>query len=647
MFDAIQLLAELNQAALRKVDLRKADLREGNSAERTDALLKALQTSLAIPACFVWFRNGSSLVQHHSVAKHPLSNALLQEIQTHVLQTQFPSSVRLRTDPALTLMVIPSACPKEKLDAPVSVLAVLFDQTLPPVNQAQLLRALTIVTSWIDSRKDEGDPFPLALNLFRTTSYQDAITAIVNHGLRVTQSDRVTLFRFQGKRFTCEAISGEAYFDRHANVVRTQEAWVAARLSASGNWHYPNDLEYAPQEESRLSEYLDHSPITSAALVSLHAHNSMDGENCSERNADTMIGALLVESFTHHDSSLFQQSLAKYAPIAEVAFQQALLLKAAWYWPGKKGVQALSKNSKSLWVWGTVIAVLCLITGFIRVPLRIEAQGSVQPVARRHVFAQTDGIVQQVHVEEGTPIRKGALLLTLESPELDQRLIELRGELETIQQRIRDLKRIRLKPINGPDIAQEPEIQLASELQQLDVQRLSLETRLTLLAEEQKHLEIRAPIDGTILNWDPKQNLIGRPVNRGQSLLEIADINGPWRAELHILDRQSGPVLENWYGENKQSLKVDYYFANAPETRHLGNVSWIAQSAQVHEGKHGVLVHVPLAPRQHEPYIAGTRVTARIHSQRISLAWLALRDLVAVLDREIFFRFFPSLLGRS
>ena len=46
-----------------------------------------------------------------------------------------------------------------------------------------------------------------------------------------------------------------------------------------------------------------------------------------------------------------------------------------------------------------------------------------------------------------------------------------------------------------------------------------------------------------MLTWNVQQLLEDRPVGRGQILLTIGDLSGPWEVKLHIPDRQTGHVL--------------------------------------------------------------------------------------------------------
>ena len=53
-------------------------------------------------------------------------------------------------------------------------------------------------------------------------------------------------------------------------------------------------------------------------------------------------------------------------------------------------------------------------------------------------------------------------------------------------------------------------------------------------------LELHSPIDGQIVTWDVKNRLEGRPVQKGQALLRVADPEGEWELDLHMPEDHMG-----------------------------------------------------------------------------------------------------------
>ena len=56
-------------------------------------------------------------------------------------------------------------------------------------------------------------------------------------------------------------------------------------------------------------------------------------------------------------------------------------------------------------------------------------------------------------------------------------------------------------------------------------------------------MNIRSPQDGIITTWEAKKNLMGRPVEIGTELLQVAAEDGDWILEVEVPDDDMGPIL--------------------------------------------------------------------------------------------------------
>ena len=86
---------------------------------------------------------------------------------------------------------------------------------------------------------------------------------------------------------------------------------------------------------------------------------------------------------------------------------------------------------------------------------------------------------------------------------------------------------------------------LRGEMAELREKRDSLEKQLELCKINQEELSIKSPISGQVVTWDLRNRLPnGRPVQRGQVLMRVADPSGPWQLELHMPENRMGHVAE-------------------------------------------------------------------------------------------------------
>ena len=160
----------------------------------------------------------------------------------------------------------------------------------------------------------------------------------------------------------------------------------------------------------------------------------------------------------------------------------------------------------------------------------------------------------------------------------------------------------------------------------------AFDAQLVLCKERIAQLQVRSPIDGLVVTWDLKNHLIRKPVQRGQTLLRVADPAGPWQLELHMPEDRMGYIAaadeklnqENQAKHEHRGLPVTYILATDPGTQHQGTVSEIARSAEVH-GEEGntVLIKVAIDKKDlPEPASGGDR--DRQNLLRSAVDWLRL-----------------------
>jgi hypothetical protein len=167
-----------------------------------------------------------------------------------------------------------------------------------------------------------------------------------------------------------------------------------------------------------------------------------------------------------------------------------------------------------------------------------------------------------------------------------------------------------------------------------------------LYRRKQKELLVTAPSAGVVMTWELRDRLTGRPVRRGQFLMQVADPEGPWQLELRMPEDQVGHVLESQRQISDQP-KVTYILATDPGTERTGRVIEIHRAAEV-RGEEGntVLIKVTLdddpgaaedgqmpASRQ-----AGAELTARVHCGRRCLGYVLFHDLIGFIQSRILFR---------
>jgi hypothetical protein len=294
--------------------------------------------------------------------------------------------------------------------------------------------------------------------------------------------------------------------------------------------------------------------------------------------------------------------------------------------------------SRKRWTHRTraIIAVIVLAVALVPVELEVEAQGQLLPAGRQRIFAPEDGIVKQLLVEEDQTVQAGTPLLQLRSPQLDLTIGRLAGEIESTQARLRTIRAARNAGRSAnPDPASESAsgLDLSGEEQQA-IQRLeALEAERQLVTSQRDSLRICATSAGVVHQPQLAQRLAGRPVQRGEWLLELQQPNGPWIAELWVPEAQTGPVLQAMQAPGSSTpsagLSVRLQLPADPGQVLVAPLTRVEHGCRLVRGELVCVatVALPDAAQSEVWRRSGTGVTARIACGR--------RPLILVWGREV------------
>ena len=477
----------------------------------------------------------------------------------------------------------------------------------------------------------------------RQTAY-----TIANEGRRLIGCDRVSVAIRHGGRCQIEAVSGQDTFDKRSNVTVLLGKLAGAVVKTGEDVWYSGDASnLAPQVEEALDAYVDESHTKSLAILPLiePGGNAELAPDEVAGRPPRVIGALVVEQMVDtRPPEGFRQRVDVVRNHSSTALTNALeyeglFLMPVWRAIGKTTRWLLGPALPKTLVISGVVAALLLAACLVPKDFTLEGSGNLRPTVRRHVFAMHDGEVREVLVGDESPVKKGQLLVVQNSRDLDKELESKRGELQrTLAERDSTMSDL----VNDEEMTEADKNQKSAQVAQLNTQAYSLQKQLELLQEEQKLLQVTSPIDGQVVEWRLQENLLGRPVSRGQVLMEVADPQGDWELEVRMPESRMGYITQAW-NESGGKLKVDFILATHPGSPLEGLVEEIEPSAEV-RGDDGntVLVRVKFDQKMlrdtfAEPKIGAT-VTARIHCGRRSFAFVWLHDLVDFVRSKILFR---------
>ena len=570
------------------------------------------------------------------------------------------------------LLVI--AAPIDRAGVRAGLIEVFHQQNLPDVERGYLTfleQVSAVAGDYLDRRQlktlDTQQTALTQVERFSRAVHESldpVATAFVlaNEARRIIGCDRVSVLVRRRRKLRLEAVSGQESVERRASAVQAIESLVRVVATAGDPlWHPDPARELPPQIEEELEHYIDESHAAALAIIPLEKPRpttvikpggvdavAVAKAEASPQTTPEPIAALVAEWFS--SSSFDEGKRARVDLVAEhgkVAISNALThtslpLFGLIDFLGKSRVLTTARNLPRtvLAVLSALAALLALI--FIPAELRLEGKGTLEPVHRRDVFAGIDGVVEKLeaHLEHGANVKQGQLLATLRNTDLEVALTDVLGRKASSEEQLVSTRRALLE---DKKISADEKTRLAGRAAQLQREIESLEQQRKLYDTKKHDLEVRSPIDGVIVTWQVRDRLMLRPVEKGQSLMSIADKTGPWELEVHMPDDRLGHINRAALAAKQagRELTVDYILATDPGTRHYGNVKEIHEQAEVRgEAGNTVLVRVTIDPERHEKEElgAGATVTARIACGKRPLGYVWFHDVLSFIQSQILFR---------
>ena len=197
------------------------------------------------------------------------------------------------------------------------------------------------------------------------------------------------------------------------------------------------------------------------------------------------------------------------------------------------------------------------------------------PVTHRHVFANIDGVIDEVFVEHGDDVGAGDSLVKIRNLDLDQQIQSASGKIEELKEVI-----AAARSTMSDRSARTDQEQQQQNVSAMKAQLKSAQRELELFQQKSKRLTVVSPIAGQVVTYDVQDTLRDRPVERVESLLEVADLNGDWILELKLSDRKIGHVLRAFEDNDRQPLDVEFILAADPEQTYRGLLSEVGQTTE-------------------------------------------------------------------
>jgi hypothetical protein len=481
------------------------------------------------------------------------------------------------------------------------------------------------------------------------TGYEIVATVVA-----MTNASRASLLVKDRGELKVVAVSGVATIDHRSPPMRLLRELATAvdrcgqtltyGETETGNGRSaPGDvlIQDSPQVSRPLDAYLDWSHAQSLVVMPLRLPDQgieTDDWDAGGQETDGSCGVLVVETLVPTRVVAIRDTVQPWIGQFRIAIGNSIrhsTLPTRRLGEAITRLSAVSPLRKGRWgVVGLFVVILAAaILVFVPAPLKIEAPGELRPAEIFNAFAPRDGYISEVFADHDERVSPGKQLLQLESPDLELELRRTEGAIESTEMELRAAEAARRRgnqpasaPRDDPGGFAANETRLQAVLESYLAQR-------ELLRDEQRALKLVSPLDGYVLTWQPRQNLLGRPVQRGQRLMQIAATNSRWTLVLELADHDAGHVVAA-RNDLKADLPVTYNLATEPRKRLSGSIAEMSAVTEVSE-KGTPMVEVVVAIDRNDLAIprAGAQVRATIHCGNRPLGYV------------LFYRFWDAIVS--
>jgi multidrug efflux pump subunit AcrA (membrane-fusion protein) len=493
--------------------------------------------------------------------------------------------------------------------------------------------------------------------------------AVVNDGKRLVACDRLTVALKIAGRTMVEAVSGQEVVEQRSNLVRELTRLCKVVIRSGEDLVYTGNTDgLAPDIRDALEMYVDESGSKVVVVTLLHKPETIGEDNPNNKDKEKVpFGCLVAEQIGDElaptDMHARTEVVSRHASTAlwnsqehHKIFLKPVLKAMGSPWRMFRG-RTLAKIAAVL----AAILLFVAAMAFIPCTLTIEGHGSLLPEARHKIYAPLAGIVGEVLVDHDARVKKGDVLAKLESYELHKELKGLVADMEKAKQQIVSLGLQAEKSRRGQD--EQEHLQIQAQLAEAKITAKSSKERIEILNEQLELMSIRSPQDGVVTTWEAKKNLMGRPVEIGTELLQVAGEDGDWILEVEVPDDDMGPILsaksqldaDIKEGRKKSSDTLPAYFVTMtdPEHRYEGYVVRVAPGAETmaeseqYKNRHIVKVTIGFTEAVRQEYLRrneikvmrpGAEVRARVNCGPTNLAYFLLRKPIQVFYESVLFR---------
>lgn len=489
--------------------------------------------------------------------------------------------------------------PSEEKDQPASVLILL----LPPsvqidpdflITALRLMANLPLITTHAKHVEQAHQDMmhctqtlELTASLNHKTRYLAACMTLCNQIASLYACARVSLGWHSRHYIRLQAMSHVERFEKKMEAVQSLEAAMEEAFDQD------QEIIFPPDQKTR-SIFKAHETFSrkfgSSHVLSLPI-----------RLESQPIGILTCE---RSEQGFSEDEVRGLALICDQTGRRLQDLKDQDVWFGHKLAKYCKQKAGSvLGVEHTLaklvsILISCLLAVLIfgHWTYRVEAPFTLKAEKLAFITAPYEGYIQDIFVETGDKIPKDFILLTLNTEEM---VLQETQTLADLQHNARKAKKARANnKLADTKIALAKVDQSKAKLQQI---RYNIE-----------HARVRTPFAGIVVQGE-KEELLGRPVHKGDVLFKVARLKGMY-AEIQVNEKDIHEVGAQATGE--------IAFASRPDLTFPIQVSKINPMAKTQKKQNVFSTEAELTDKPRPWWRPGMSGLAKINAGKRSLLWI-------------------------
>lgn len=474
------------------------------------------------------------------------------------------------------------------------------------------------------------------LELHREDSTQFIASTTVNDGRLVIGCDRAAICLQNGSQSVVKAISGQSEINHRSNLIRSVSELADQVMVSGERLTYSGKLDgVPPQVEQCLIQYVSESGSTSLEVIPLFQPQPKS-DSQSKQKKPVVIGALVTEYLSEQSAKPNFEVAEKVATHVSHAIHHSLAHERVFLLPARRLVGKLlnmpEKSTKQKYMWALMTLTFAIFAlALIPYPYRVEAEGKLVPMEQSRVFAPHNGEVIELLVHGGQHVKKGQTLLKLHNDQLTMRRIHMQNEFSEQQQVLLALQAERDQFAGA---SREEQIRLQGRIAKTFTEVEGLKQRLAAIDRELAKSTVTAQFDGTVATFDLEKLLRGRPVERGQILMEIMKEDGDWQLELEVPGYRMGHIQNQQKAKKTIEIPVSFVLQTMPEKTFDATLHEMStRTLEREDGSVVVKVHAKVNDAMIEGRTVEAEVMSRIECGNSTLFYVIFGDVIESMKR--------------